>query len=122
MIDDTRQNDISWIVDPGSGGYTPEPILAFLQWLEDWDKPCLPSGRYYTLKRMMHFWGGHKFHIGLTCKEHADEFNLRWGGFMSPGKLVDGQFQTDDQNAYFDHSYWKDSYITHATIENIKKE
>lgn len=100
--------DVKYIVDPGPSGYDIDPINRFVKWLEDWDRPCLPSGRYNQIKNYGVFWGGHRFYIGLSNLDDAVEFNMRWGGFLAPGILSDsGRFILDNTDDIIDQNNWK---------------
>lgn len=97
---------VSWIVDPGPSGYDSAPIERFCLWLELWERPCLPSNRYWQLKNSPLFWGGHKFNIGLETEQDAQVFRERWGGFAAPGFLRDGRFETDVKDAWWQQEFW----------------
>ena len=98
--------DVKWIVDPGPSGYDWDAIERFCLWLELWESPCKPSNRYWQLKARTHFWGGHKFNIGLENQQDVKTFQDRWGGFAASGAIRDGRFVTDVVDAWWKPEFW----------------
>lgn len=100
------KESVKWIVDPCGGGYpykgTPNPGKQIVEWLDNWGRPFFPSARYHWIKESDSpmIWGGHKFHIGLSSEEDADEFIREWGGFKSEGYVDDGRILTTPSDAW----------------------
>lgn len=105
-------SEVKWIVDPCGGGYprkgNPNPGKEIVAWLDNWDRPFVPSSRYHWIKNSDSpmVWGGHKFHIGLASEEDADEFIRKWGGFKCEGYMDDGLFQTVPTDAWFKNAFF----------------
>lgn len=105
MISDDSAS-VTWFVDPGSS-YDEAWVLRLVKWLEDWDRPIVPSRRYFWLKESgVHFWGAHMFLLGLQTKADVDAFREVWGGFAGTGKVEDGKFVLDLPESYRDGLNW----------------
>lgn len=106
IVENGNNTRIKWIVDPGFPGYNVDLIKELIDFIENFEKPCYPSTRYWMIKEAdyKHMWGAHKFWIGLENKEDAMEFVNHIGGFIYPGS-----FEGDNrigENIYRDSQYW----------------